>query len=178
MYVRQWDAKVGEWAEPLPSFQLWHTSNEWSPFHCFSYDTPQMSGAPSIASADTPQMSRAPSIVSATTHLKWAEPLPLFQLRHTSDEWSPFHCFSYDTPQMSRAPSIVSATSHLILQPFPSIASPMSPGKLPMYWLLFFNLKKGYFLVSIHLGETGTANDQIAGGHKVSGTTLDHCDMH
>ena len=68
------------------------------------------------------RMSRAPSVVSATSHLKWAEPLLLFQLCHTSNEQSPFCRFSYVTPQMSRAPSVVSAMSCLKwTEPLPSL---------------------------------------------------------
>ena len=72
------------------------------------------------------RMSRAPSVVSATSHLKWAEPLLLFQLCHTSNEQSPFCCFSYVMPQMNRAPSVASATSHLIHYSFHRVASPTS----------------------------------------------------
>ena len=43
------------------------------------------------------RMSRAPCVASATSHLKWAENLPSLQLRHTSNEQSPFRCFSYVT---------------------------------------------------------------------------------
>ena len=55
--------------------------NEQSPFLRFSYVTPQMS--------------RAPSVASATSHLKWAEPLPSLQLRHTSNEQCHYRRFSY-----------------------------------------------------------------------------------
>ena len=36
---RRRDARVGECAEPLQSFQLRHTPNEQRPFRRFSYDT-------------------------------------------------------------------------------------------------------------------------------------------
>ena len=48
---QQRDAKIGELAEPLPSLQLRHTTNEQSPFRRFSYVKPHFRPLRRVASA-------------------------------------------------------------------------------------------------------------------------------
>ena len=65
-------------------------------------------------------------------------------MQSLESEQSPFRRFSYVTPQMSRVPSFASATSHLILQPFRRVASPTSPGGLPMMFNIIYSMVRKF----------------------------------